>query len=135
VTKGRGLIDLSSYPDLFKRGAPPLAYAGPPMEAAKAGPARPAKKLSRKVRLHAEGMELCGRVGEEFGLGPVESVSRYDVVPSGLSVLGCLMIVAAILGGIPTGIIVGLSSDTPTTKLIVVAIIIGVFSSAGHWER
>jgi hypothetical protein len=37
------------------------------------------------------------------------------------------MIIFAILGGIPTGIIVGLSSDTPTTKLIVVAIIIGVF--------
>lgn len=112
---------------MFKRGAPRLAYADPPMEPAKTEPRRPAKKLSRKERLHAEDMELLGRVGDEFGLGPVESVSRYDVVPSGLSVLGCLMIMAAILGGIPTGIIVGLSSDTPTTKLIVVAIIIGVF--------
>jgi hypothetical protein len=97
------------------------------MEPAKTEPERPAKKLSRKERLHAEDLELLGRVGQEFGLGPVECVSRYDVIPSGLSVLGCLMIMAAILGGVPTGIIVGLSSDTPTTKLIVVAIIIGVF--------
>jgi hypothetical protein len=112
---------------LFKRGAPPLAYSGPPMEAAKAGPARPAKKLGRKERLHSEDMELCGRAGEEFGLGPVESVSRYDVVPSGLSVLGCLMIIGAVVAGIPVGIILGLSSASPTAKLIVVAIFIAMF--------
>jgi len=38
------------------------------MEAAKAGPERPATKLSRKERQHAVDVELCGRVGEDFGL-------------------------------------------------------------------
>jgi hypothetical protein len=54
---------LSKVPVLFKPGARRVAYACPPMKPAKAEPERPAKKLSRKERLHAEDMESCGRVG------------------------------------------------------------------------
>jgi hypothetical protein len=48
-------------------------------------------------------------------------------VPSCLSVLGCLMLICSVVAGIPVGIILGLSSASPTAKLIVVAIFIGIF--------
>jgi hypothetical protein len=80
-----------------------------------------------KKELDAEDAEVAGRVGDEFRLGAIEFVSRTVRAPSWPSALGCVSITISVLGGVPTAIIVGLSPYTPTTKLIVDAIIIGLF--------
>jgi hypothetical protein len=88
---------------------------------------RPAAALSKEEKRHAEDMAVCGGVGEEFGLGTVESVSRSMDDPSGLSVLGCLFILGSLFIGLPVGIGVGFSSVSPTAKSIVAAIFGGMF--------
>lgn len=45
-------------------------------------PGQRAKALCRKERLQAEDNELCGQVGEEFGLGPLRFASHAMEAPS-----------------------------------------------------
>jgi hypothetical protein len=37
---------------------------------------RPAAALSKEEKRHAEDMAVCGEVGEEFGLGPVDGYEQ-----------------------------------------------------------
>jgi len=92
-----------------------------------AEPRQRAKSPSREERLHAEDLEECGRVGEEFRLGPLEFASHAMEDPSWPNAIGCLMITASVLGGIPAGIAVGLSSASPTAKLVVYATFVALF--------
>jgi hypothetical protein len=95
------------------------------MEPGKAAPER-ARTRSKK-ELDAEDIEVSSRVGEEFRLGPIEFVSRTMEMPSWLTTLGRLLILVSVIAGLPTGIIVGVSSASPTAKLIVVAVFTGMF--------
>jgi hypothetical protein len=95
------------------------------VEASELRPA--ATRLSREERLRAEDLEECGRVGAEFRLGEVEFTSHAMEAPSWPGAIGCLMIMASVLGGIPAGIAVGLSSASPTAKLVVYAIFGAMF--------
>jgi hypothetical protein len=97
------------------------------MTPSKAEPERPATTLSREERLRAEDIEVSSRIGEEFGLGEIESVSRTMNDPSGLIVVGGLLLILSLFAGLPVGISVGVSSASPTAKLIVVAIFCGMF--------
>ncbi len=86
---------------------------------------RPATRS--KKELDAEDIEVSSRVGDEFRLGAIEFVSRTMYVPPWPNVLGCLSILLSVIAGVPTAIIVGLSPASPTAKLIVDAIVIGLF--------
>jgi hypothetical protein len=113
---------------LFKREARLLAYAGPPMEPAKAGQERSATKFSRKERLHAEDMELCGRVGQEFALGTLERVSRSRELTKPAAWGGVLGTIVFLVGLPVAGGVAG-GPSAPATKVIVAAAVGGLFAA------
>jgi hypothetical protein len=69
------------------------------MEAAKAGPERPANKLSRKERRPVDDRERALLFGAEFGLGTLERVSRNRTLTRPAAWGGLLAVVVALVGG------------------------------------
>jgi hypothetical protein len=81
--------------------------------------------LSNKERLPADDAEVAARIGEEFGLGAVESVSRI-MEGTGASDAGCAFVAFSVAIGLPIALGFAISSAPAWAKVIFAAGVAGL---------
>jgi hypothetical protein len=87
-------------------------------------------QLSRKQRLRAEDLEECGRVGEEYGLGAIEAVTRDLDDPTGMRGLGWTAVILAFVG-VSLALPIDAALAPSSSGVEIIAGICGVLAVAG----